>query len=71
MKVIVLMAALLAAGSAHARFELATLEGERRTGDPSVTRCLYKTVGGYEFSLSTRSYCRATVRIDVETGEVR
>jgi hypothetical protein len=40
------------------------------TGDPSIKRCFYKTVWGYEFEVNHRTVCPYTVKINPETNTV-
>jgi len=54
------------------RWESATLtDQEPLEGAYGYNRCYYRTLGGYEFAVNTRGTCRYTVRINIETGEVR
>jgi hypothetical protein len=52
------------------RWESASNTGQESAGG-MVTRCYYRTLGGYEFSMDQRGLCRFSVQIDIETGEVR
>ncbi len=53
------------------RWETATNTGEERTNDIYLTRCFYKTIGGYKFSTTSRGLCRFSVEINPETRQVR
>lgn len=52
-------------------WEVAYSTGEQRTGDPSITRCNYQTMGGYRFAVNSRSFCPITVEADPVSGRVR
>lgn len=69
-----LVAALVAlmSSQALAGYETATNIGQEKTGDLILTRCLYRTMGGYQFSIIVRGgLCPFSVEIDPETGRVR
>ena len=52
------------------RLEQATNVGQEPTGDSMLTRCIYQTVGGYQFSTTQRGLCAYTVQVNPQTGKV-
>ncbi len=57
---------------AQGRWESATNIGKERTGDLMLTRCIYKTLGGYQFSIVVRSLvCPFSIQVNPETGQYR
>jgi hypothetical protein len=58
-------------GSAPERWDRASLDRQGSTGDMTITRCFYRTMGGYAFSTDVRGFCPANVEVNVESGRVR
>ena len=58
-------------GSDSGRWDSATKFDEGTTGDSSIRRCFYQTLGGYRFSVDVRGMCPYQVEVNVETGRVR
>ena len=57
---------------AQGRWERATNIGQERTGDIMLNRCIYQTLGGYQFSIVVRSsVCPFSVQVNPETGQYR
>jgi len=54
----------------EARWESASNTSQQSVGG-MVTRCYYRTLGGYEFSVDRRGQCSFSVQVNVETGQVR
>lgn len=52
-------------------WEAATFTGQSPTGDAMLTRCSYRTLGGYEFSIIVRGICPFSVQVNPETGQVK
>ena len=53
-------------------WESATLTDSRPlSGVYGAWHCEYRTIGGYEFAIRSRSMCPYSVLINIETGEVR
>lgn len=52
-------------------WQSATNVNREPTGDPMLTRCIYRTIGGYEFSINARGLCPYMVQINPETNQVR
>ena len=59
-----------AAGSSQGELDYASFVRAEQTGDYSLSRCFYKTYGGYEFSVNFRGSCDSSVRINPETNMV-
>lgn len=72
MRIIIIgMVLAMSAGMAMADFEYAASVGQDLPVG-MVTRCHYRTLGGYEFSINVKSpICPFQVEVDVETGQVR
>ena len=57
---------------AQNQWESAANVGQQPTGDLMLTRCSYRTIGGYSFSIVVRSsVCPFRVEVNPETGQVR
>ena len=54
------------------RWDSSDLIREERTGDYSISRCIYKTINGYDFSINVRNRsCPYRVYINPETNQVQ
>ena len=53
------------------RWESAMSVGQEPTGDPMLTRCSYRTLGGYQFTVNQRGVCPYTVEVNPQSGEVK
>lgn len=58
-------------GGSGGRWQSASLQGTEPTGDVFITRCRYRTLGGFEFHTNTRGICKISVQVNPETMEVR
>jgi hypothetical protein len=61
---------LLFPSNIYAQWQSATNTGKASTGDYSINKCLYRTYGGYEFSVNHRGGCPFSVDVNPESGEV-
>ena len=68
-----LMSAPVGANAQWGRgWESATLTDSRPLqGVYGAYHCEYRTMGGYEFAIRSRSMCPYSVQINIETGQVR
>lgn len=57
--------------SSQSRWETATNTGSEKTGDIYLTRCFYRTLGGYEFAVVIRGVCPLTIQVHPESGQVK
>lgn len=53
------------------KWESAFCIRQEPTGDGLLNRCIYKTVGGYQFSINKRGVCAQSVEVNPETGNVK
>ena len=59
-------------GLDRGRWDTSELVRSERTGDYSITRCIYKTINGYDFSINIRNRtCPYRVYINPETNQVQ
>ena len=59
-------------GTDRGRWDSSDLVRSERTGDYSITRCVYKTLNGYDFSINIRNRgCPYRVYINPETNQVQ
>ncbi len=59
-------------GLDRGRWDSSDLVRSERTGDYSITRCVYKTLNGYDFSINIRNRgCPYRVYINPETNQVQ
>jgi len=59
------------AAYAYGEWQSATNTGQEKTGDMFLTKCLYKTLGGYEFYIIVRGLCPFSVQVNPESGQVK
>lgn len=64
------LAAVALGSSARGRLEPANLVDQEATKDPLLSRCFYRTLGGFEFAMISRGICPFSVRVNPETGEI-
>ncbi|MCD8245275.1 MAG: hypothetical protein LUD38_16070 [Parabacteroides sp.] len=50
-------------------WQSATNTGQAQTGDPMLMQCFYRTIQGYEFSITHRGLCPFTVQLNPESGQ--
>lgn len=53
------------------QWETATNTGQKQTGQWNITRCLYRTIGGFEFSTNEKGLCPFSVKVNPQTMEVK
>ena len=63
--------ALSSSAFAQGQWENAYNEGQESTGDMMLTKCIYKTIGGFSFSIIVRGMCPYSVNVNPETGQVQ
>lgn len=68
--VIVGLVLAVVAGAAMAEFEYATYQGNDMPVG-TTTRCYYRSMSGFEFSINVKGACPGSVQVDSETGQVR
>ena len=57
--------------SKYELWESASNIGQQITGVPLQTLCIYKTIGGYEFTIIVKGMCPYVVQVNLVSGQVK